>query len=426
MKRLITACVLGSVLIAGVAMPQGGVTLQASRWSGERISLDFQDAQIRQVLQLITDVSGRNVVISDSVKGTVTLKLEKVPWDQALDLVLKVGGLGMEEEGNVLRIDTLTALARQRDEASRAEAAIESAESLTTRMISVHYAKPDDMKKLITDGQGSPGGSILSNRGTVSVEDRTKTLIVKEIASNMDLVAKLIRDMDRPTPQVTIEARIVQVTPTFSRNLGIQWGGAASVYGATSYLAPDISVNLPGGATEGNLGFSFGRLIGTPLALDLRLDAGETQGLNKVISSPKITVLDNEKASIQAGNQIPFRTVSSEGTKVQLIPAVLGLQVTPRITGDGRVSLEISVNKDAPEIINGEITIATRHAETTVLMMNGETTVIGGIYEQEQNTSTKRIPFLNKLPLIGLLFENNVKSETVRELLVFITPRIEE
>lgn len=425
MKRLISTLICGVLLCASPALAQGPlVETEGPRWTGEKISLDFQDAQVRQVLQLIADVSGRNVVISDAVSGTVTLKLKKVPWDQALDLVLKTSGLGMEEQGDILRIDTLENLARQRDEATRAREGIVSSEALVTRLIQVNYAKPSKIAELVEEGQGSAGGSVLSPRGSVTVEERTKTLIVKDIESNIDLVAALIEKLDRPTPQVTIEARIVQVNPDYTRDLGISWQASGAYYPGSTVFQPDAAVNLPADQQAGTFGLNFGRLIGSPLALDLRLSAAESQGLSKIISSPKITVLDNQKAIIKSGTQIPYFTYSANGTNVTLKDAVLQLEVTPTITGDGRVTLEIKVNKDAPKDVGGAQGIDTREAQTVVLVADGDTTVIGGIYERSQQTTTQRVPFLSKLPIIGFMFQSRYVEDKVQELLIFITPRI--
>ncbi|MDH5527630.1 MAG: type IV pilus secretin PilQ [Nitrospirota bacterium] len=422
MKRLILSLIFGALFSAPFALAQGTFETDGPRWQGEKISLDFQDAQVRQVLQLIADVSGRNVVISDAVSGTVTLKLKKVPWDQALDLVLKTGGLGMEDQGEILRIDTLENLARQRDEASRARAGIVSSEALVTRLVPVHYATPSKIAELIEEDQGTTGGSVLSSRGSVSVEERTKTLIIKDIESNIELVVALIEKLDRPTPQVTIEARVVQVIPQYKRELGITWSATGAVYSSSSTLAPSARVTMPAGF-QNDIGFNFGRLIGSPVALDMRLSAGETQGFTKIVSSPKITVLDNQKAIIKSGQEVPYLSLSDRGTEVTMKEAVLSLEVTPTITGDGRVTLQIKIKKDEPQ--DGVAPrINKREAETVVLVGDGDTTVIGGIFDRIEERQVERVPFFSKLPLIGFLFQKQTIRDDVQELLIFITPRI--
>lgn len=425
MKRMILAAMWGVVLSASIALAQGTLQTEGPRWKGEKISLDFQDAQVRQVIQLIADVSGRNVVISDAVSGTVTLKLKKVPWDQALDLVLKTGGLGMEVQGDIIRIDTLENLARQRDEATRAQQGIVSSEALVTRMVETHYADPEQLASVISAGKGSEAGGILSSRGTVTVAAMTKTLIIKDIESNIDLVLNMIRQLDRATEQVTIEARIVQVIPSYARDLGIEWSADSTIYQSNSLLRPEAAVSLPSRAA-GAMGISFGRLIGSPLALDMRLSAYEEQGLSKIISSPKITVLDNQEAEIKSGNQIPYAVVSDAGASTILKDAVLSLKVTPKVTGDGRVTLDIEVKKDQPAPVGNVTGIETRQAKTSVLVADGDTTVIGGIYERTQSESGVRVPFLSRLPLIGFMFQSKSVKEDVKELLIFITPRIGE
>ncbi len=408
------------------------------KYTGEKVSLDFQDAPVRNILQLIADVSGRNLVIGEGVEGLITLKLRNVPWDQALDIVLDMHSLGKVEEGNIIRVNTLSNLARQRDEKGRVKATQVRAEDLITRVVSVNYNTAKDLMKTLAGK-----ASFLSDRGQISADERTNSLIVRDIESAIDRVIELVKELDTPTRQVIIEARIVQVRPSFNRNLGIQWGGGYTAYNSSNTVrvqgvnptgsqpalgvfAPDFAVNLPAAEAVSGVGVSFGRLLGSPVSLDLRLSAGESQGLTKIVSTPKVTVLDNQTAKIEQGESVPFQTVSQEGTQTTFHDANLALEVTPHITGDGRVSMEIRISKNAL----GERTFAAgpsilkREANTHVLLNDGETTVIGGIFERTQVDSSQRVPFLSKLPILGYLFQNKSKEDKTEELLVFITPRI--
>lgn len=436
MKRIPLVFLLAAVLAWTPAWAQGGGG-DRPKYTGERITLDFQDAPVRHILQLLADVSGRNIVIAEAVQGNITLKLKGVPWDQALDLVLKMQALGMEEEGNIIRINTLQNFARQRDEEGRVKATAIQAEDLVTRVVPVHYTEAKDLIETLATGETR----FLSERGRISADERTNTLIIQDIESVIGQVVDLVRNLDTPTPQVIIEARIVEVKPTFSRDLGIQWGGGFTRFNSNSTLSvsgaegsgelPDIAVNLPATGTAGTLGavgVSFGRLIGSPLSLDLRLSAGQSRGLTKIVSTPKVAVLDNQTAKIEQGESIPFQTVSQDGTQTTFYDANLTLEVTPHITGDGKVSMQIKVAKNAPGEQRSAAgpSINKREATTNVLLGDGETTVIGGIYERTTVDSNQSVPFLAKIPLVGLLFKSSSKRDDVEELLVFITPRIVE
>jgi type IV pilus assembly protein PilQ len=433
MKRIPMVLLLAAALACAPAWAQGPAMDGASqpKYTGQKVSLDFQDAPVRNILPLLADVSGRNIVISEAVQGTVTLKLKNVPWDQALDLVLKMNGLGMETEGNIIRINTLQNLARQRDEEGRVKATQVQAEDLITRVIPVHYTAAADMIETLAKGDAK----FLSTRGHISADSRTNTLIIQDI----DQVVALVKELDTPTPQVIIEARIVQVKPSFNRDLGIQWGGGFTHFGNSSTISvngaensgalPDIAVNLPATGSVGTLGavgVSFGRLIGSPISLDLRLSAGQSRGLTKIVSTPKVTVLDNQTAKIEQGESIPFQTVSQSGTQTVFQDANLSLEVTPHITGDGKVAMKIKVAKNLPGETRSSAgpSILRREANTNVLLADGETTVIGGIYEHTTVDTKNSVPFLSKVPLLGLLFKNASTRDDVEELLVFITPRI--
>jgi type IV pilus assembly protein PilQ len=436
MKRIPLILLLAAALAGAPAWgPWSGPGDAHAAYRGQKVSLDFQDAPVRNIIQLLADVSGRNVVISDAVQGNITLKLKNVPWDQALDLVLKMNGLGMETEGNIIRINTLQNMARQRDEEGRAKATQVQAEDLITRVIPVHYTVASAMIDTLAKGDAK----FLSTRGHISADERTNTLIIQDIESVIDRVVSLVRELDTPTPQVIIEARIVQVKPSFNRDLGIQWGGGYTRFGASNTISvngaensgalPDIAVNLPATGSVGTLGavgVSFGRLIGSPISLDLRLSAGQSRGLTKIVSTPKVAVLDNQTAKIEQGESIPFQTVSQEGTQTVFHDANLSLEVTPHITGDGKVAMQIKVAKNLPGETRSSAgpSILRREAHTNVLLNDGETTVIGGIYERTTVDSKNSVPFLSSIPLVGLLFKSASNRDDVEELLVFITPRI--
>jgi type IV pilus assembly protein PilQ len=436
MKRIPLVLLLALGLAGAPAIGHGAVSTSAHKhYTGERITLDFQDAPVRHILQLLADVSGRNIVIAEAVQGNITLKLKEVPWDQALDLVLTMHGLGMETDGNIIRINTLQNLARQRDEEGRVKATQIQAEDLVTRVVPVHYTVAKDMIDTLAKGDTK----FLSERGHISADERTNTLIIQDVASSIDQVVGLVHKLDTPTPQVTIEARIVQVKPSFSRDLGVQWGGSFTHYGTSNTISvngsegsgavPDIAVNLPASGSVGTLGamgVSFGRLIGSPMALDLRLSAGQSRGLTKIVSTPKVTVLDNQTAKIEQGESIPFQTTSQQGTQTVFQDANLSLEVTPHITGDGKVAMKIKVAKNLPGETRSSAgpSILRREANTNVLLNDGETTVIGGIYEHTTVDTKNTVPFLSKIPLLGLLFKSSSTRDDVEELLVFITPRI--
>ncbi|WP_238339510.1 type IV pilus secretin family protein [Candidatus Manganitrophus noduliformans] len=405
------------------------------KYVGRRISLDFQDADLANVIRLIADVSNLNIVLGEDVKGKVTLKLINVPWDQALDIILRMNSFGQIREGNIIRIATLSNIAQQQDEEARAKETKIKAEDLQTRIIYVNYGKAADLVDSLR--------KLLSTRGDITVDGRTNALIVKDIEKNLDEVARLVKTIDTQTPQVVIEARIVQVSPTFNRSLGIQWGASTQTVSGGNIIGlrgggggpgaifgtpdPSFAVNLPSAQNFGGLGFSFGRFTDNPINLDLRLSAGESQGLTRVVSTPKVSVLNNQEAKIEQGESIPFSTTSQAGTQTTFVDANLTLLVTPHISSDGGIMMKIKVTKNAP----GETrfgasgpSILKKEATTNVLVKDGETTVIGGIYETTKSDSINGIPYLMDIPFLGWLFKTTTKREDTSELLVFLTPRI--
>lgn len=403
-----------------------------SRFSGKKVSLDFQDADIINVLRLLSEVSKLNMVIGENVKGKLTIRMSDVPWDQALDVVLKLKGLGKVFEDNVLRIDTLTNIAQGQDEETRAKEAMVRSEDLETKIVPVNYAKAKDILESVKRS--------LSPRGDITVDERTNTLIIKDIKNRHIEIVKFLKMLDTPTPQVLIEARIVQADSNFARDLGVQWGathnsnpGTYSIgmisgpSGTVGAPATGFAVNLPAvglAGPKGNLGFTVGK--SSSLNLDIRLSAGESQGVTKVLSAPKITTMDNKEATIQQGEAIPYKTLSQEGTKTEFIDATMTLKVTPKVTPDGHIamSIKISKNRQGSIVVEGTPSINKKEAITEVLVKDGETTVIGGIFESTDVDNVGGVPLFYRIPLIGWLFRNTQKSNIKSELLIFITPKI--
>ena len=439
-------------LMAFPAQPKLGQSVAGStpegveRYSGKRISLDFQDAEISSVLRLIADVSGFNMVVGEGAKAKVTLKLLNVPWDQALDLILKLNQLGQIREGNIIWIDSLSNIAKLKEEAVRAHESTVKAEPLGTRIIYLNYADATKTVDIVK--------SNLTPRGEAKVDIRTNAVVVKDIAETIAKVEKLLRDIDRVTPQVQIEARIVQASKKFARGLGVQWGisgmtGAqnnpAGVHhqgpvtvnlGATGDAfsqASSFLVNLPATATgllasnPATFGLAIGKFLGTSGTLDLRLSAGESLGVTKIVSSPKIITLDHKPAKIEQGSQVPFQTTSLQGTQTTFVDATLTLNVTPHVIPlANTIRLEIKATKNSvgASVSSAGPTIDKKEATTEVLLRDGETTVLGGIFEETRSDSTQGIPWFNRIPFLGWLFKTEAVSLDQTELLVFVTPTI--
>jgi type IV pilus assembly protein PilQ len=424
--------------VATPSAATGAKTLGANGYSGQKISLDFQDAEVSNVLRLIADVSGLNMVVGEEVKGKVTLKLFNVPWDQSLDIILKSKGLGQVREGNIIRIDTNPNIAKQQDEAAKAKEAQVKAEDLKTLIIPINYAKATDLSTTLKKN--------LSSRGELTVNEATNSLIAKDVPQNIADIQQLIKLLDLPTPQVLIETRIVQANTNFARDLGVQWGlsakdtfggnqlalnaGPSSADGFAGQI-PNFAINLPasgGAGSIGNVGFTLGHLTGTnPFNLDVRLSAGEASGETKLISSPRIVTLDNREAVIQQGDSVPFETVSDKGTQTQFIDATLNLTVTPHITPNGSVIMKIKATKNAIGTFRSRLgapSISKREAATEVMVQDGETTVIGGIFETTKSETETGVPWLAKIPGLGWLFKRQSVSDQNSELLIFITPSI--
>ncbi|MEW6410368.1 MAG: type IV pilus secretin PilQ [Nitrospirota bacterium] len=430
---------------------------QPQKFTGQRISLDFQDADIVNVLRLISEVSGLNIVISPDVKGKVSIKMSSVPWDQALDTILKTYGLGQIREENIIRIAPLTAIAKEREAELKAEA-------LITRVIPVNYVDARELSDTIGKAK------ILSERGSVGVvlpakDARATGVVVKDIAEKVEEVESLVKKVDKPAPQVLIEARIVEMTSTFERQLGIQWGTEVvgkdlgkghtvrggiltptrtdtATYGGSLISKPttpsttdpssyptNYAVNLPvTGTPSGALSLTLGRLAGT-WQLDVQLSAMESMGEGKIISTPKVITLDNQKATIRQGKRVAYETTSAEGTKVEFVDADLSLSVTPSIAPEGFISIKIETKKNEPDFTKtlgsgAPATIDTKEASTQILIRDGDTIVIGGILKKTKSDTTTGVPLLHKIPLLGWLFKRELTSDSTTELLIFITPRV--
>lgn len=420
-----------------------------SRYHGKRVTFEFKDIDIQNLLRVIAEVSKKNIVVADDVKGTVTIRLRNVPWDQALELILRSKGLGQEQIGNILRIAPLKTLEDEAKSREARRASMIKAEPLTVQLIPVNYATASDMATRVKD--------VLTERGNVSVDTRTNVLIVRDVASNISKARSLVQALDTQTPEVLIESRIVEANTNFTRQIGVQWGGYATRDAAgandtgladpnhfrvgggvapgtapTTGLSanPNFAVNLPaavGAGSGGALGFIFGS-AGGAAQLNLRLSALENEGEVKTISAPRVTTLDNNTAKISQGIQIPYSQVSAAGVNTTFVQAELSLEVTPHITQNGSVMMNIHATNNQPDPANtgsnGQPAIQKKEATTQVLVGDGDTTVIGGIYVRRGSHSTSMVPFLGRIPILGFFFRNDTQAESRQELLIFVTPHI--
>lgn len=440
------------LLSINVSNPPVAEQQQASKkfpYTGEKLTLNFQNIEVRAVLQLIADFTGMNLVASDTVQGSITLRLESVPWDQALDLVLKTKGLGKRQMGSVLLVAPADEIAAREKVEMEAVRQVEELAPLVTEYIQLNYAKASNISSLLTSDQG-----LLSERGSAVVDERTNTLLMKDTGSNLERIREVIAMLDVPVRQVLIEARIVIAATSVGKELGVKWGGAgyrASGNSATYWggkqqtiaegnqilfsgnnsdvssidLAAANMVNF--GATASNAStFAVGYQTADYL-LDLELSAIETDGKAEIVSQPRVITADGQTASIESGQEIPYQEASSSGaTSVSFKPAVLKLEVTPQITPDDRIIMDLAINQDSigEWTATGVPTIDTNSVRTQVLVDNGETVVLGGIFRSEEINSISKTPFFGDLPLIGALFRHSNYSSEKNELLVFITPRL--
>jgi type IV pilus assembly protein PilQ len=421
-----------------------------SQSEGKKISIDSRGADLLNVLRLISEVSGENIVAGDDVGGKITLRLRNVPWEQALDVALKTKGFGRVKQGNIIRVAPLEKLQKEKEADLARIKTEEQVMPIYVRIISVNYAKAsaiaEQVKQLLT-----------KDRGKLSVDERTNSIIVEDLMEVLNKIEGLARRLDTQTPQVLIESRIVEANTSFVRDIGIQWGGSTINSPATgnstglqfpntlglsggadgttpvnagTYNPSRYAVNLPapvGAGAGGALGFIFGNASNTA-QLSLRLSALENNGTVRIVSAPKVTMLDNTKARISQGVDIPISVVSAAGTNTRFIPANLQLEVTPHVTQDGSVMMDIHVSNNQPDFsrtgAQGDPTIQKKEAETNVLVKDGDTTVIGGIYTRNSSVTWNEIPFLGKIPVLGWLFKHKHEEDTRAELLIFITPRI--
>lgn len=426
-------------------------------YSGEKLSLNFQNIEVRSLLQVIADFTNFNVVTSDSVSGSVTLRLKDVPWDQALEIILQAKGLGMRKSGNVLWIAPKDEIAAREKQELEAKASIESLETLRTQGFQMNYAKAADIAAQLVSGgaagqsatSGTTGARILSGRGSVIAEARTNQLFVTDVPSRLEAVQELINKLDIPIRQVMIEARIVEADDTFSKSIGVRLGGGINgfkvgsnngndVYGnfGSTYSAvstgPTMTslpfVNLPANPS-GAQAASYALSLFSPNKsrfLSLELSALESDGKGRIVSSPRVVTADQVKALIEQGTEFPYQTATSSGaTAIAFRKANLKLEVTPQITPEGNIILDLDINKDSRgETTVDGIAINTKHVKTQVLVENGGTVVIGGIFEQTERNEVDKVPLLGDLPGLGNLFKTRNRINDKSELLIFITPRV--
>ncbi|WP_171525631.1 MULTISPECIES: type IV pilus secretin PilQ [Acinetobacter] len=449
----------------------------AQSYTGKKISLDFQDIEVRRVLQLLADFTGINMVAADTVQGNITLRLKDVPWDQALDIILKTKNLDKRRNGNVIWIAPVAELIKAEEEEAKAIAQSVKLAPLQTEYIQLNYAKAADIEKLITDGKnasnsrggtnsgsgadplGDSVGSLLSPRGTVSVDPRTNTLIINDTAQKIDQIRSMIDLLDVSVKQVMIEARIVRATTDFTKEMGVKWGilsqgitnnnhllvgGSDTTLwnlrepefdderGGYTYeierpqnLNVDLGVTSPGASR-----IAFGLISLSDFMLDLELSALQADGYGEVISTPKVLTADKQQAKVASGTQIPYQSAEGGGVNAvsttEFIDATLSLDVTPSITPDGKVQMNLNITSDSPgaPTPTGQLTINKNSINTNVLVDNGETVVLGGIFEQQTANQQTKVPFLGDIPYLGRLFRKDIKSDNKRELLIFVTPRI--
>jgi type IV pilus assembly protein PilQ len=439
---------------------------EKKEYTGERLTLNFQDIDVRSVLQLLADTSGQNIVVSDSVTGNLTLRLQNVPWDQALDIVLRTKGLDKRRQDNVIIIGPTEELATREKAELEAHKEVQELSPIRSEFMQANYAKVADLAKMIRPTSGGSGGgrnSMLSNRGSLSIDERTNTLMVQDTVENLGEIRRLVQALDVPVRQVLIEARIVVVSDTFERDLGAQFGvtsaqqngsnGLLAVTGsgtgadtmiqsaltnlssglpvspvATPALANRYMVNTPAANTNGSIGIS---LLGGSYLVDLALSAAENEGKSETISSPRVITANQKQATIMQGVEIPYQESASSGaTTTQFKNAVLSLKVTPLITPDNRVILDLDVSDDTvgqqvTSATGGSVpSIDTRQIQTQVLVGDGQTVVLGGILETTKSYAANKVPWLGDIPVLGNLFKSTTNINNKTELLIFITPKI--
>ena len=410
------------------------IVTDATVYTGKKISLNLVDADIKQVFRLFHDLSGLNFVLDPSVNGRVTIVLDNVAWDQALDLILKNNGLDKILEANVIRIATTSKLAQEAAQRKQLKEAKELEVEPVTITRTLSYAKAADVEKVIRNG------GVLTDRGKVIIDERTNTLIISDVPKRIEPLDQLINTLDTETPQVMIEARIIETSRTFSRDIGVQWGmnaAADAAHGTATGLAFPSNASVGYGLNLGSsetgdvsnasaLSMSFGNILDS-FTLDIALDALETSGQGRILSSPKIATQNNEEAEIEQGVRIPVVNTTATEINVEFVSASLKLTVTPQITAEGTIILDITVENNSPDFNNtvGDVPpINTQRAQTKVLVADGGTTVIGGIFTVNEGSSETGVPWFRKIPVFGWLFKQTSLRNENRELLIFITPKI--
>ncbi|WP_407595258.1 type IV pilus secretin PilQ [Acinetobacter lwoffii] len=441
-------------------------------YTGKKISLDFQDIEVRRVLQLLADFTDINMVAADSVQGNITLRLKEVPWDQALDIILKTKNLDKRRNGNVIWIAPVTELIKAQEEEAKALAQSVKLAPIQTEYIQLSYAKAVDIEKLITQNKSAQNSnnssnsssntsnnddkeSLLSSRGSVSIDARTNTIIVNDTQPFIDKIRNMVDLLDVQVKQVMVEARIVRATTDFTKEMGVKWGVLSQgitnnnhllVGGSDTTLwdlkTPELDDELGGwkyniqrpdnlnvdlGVTNPAGRIAFGLISLSDFMLDLELSALQADGYGEVISTPKVLTGDKQKAKVASGQQIPYRSTGTDGqATTEFKDALLSLEVTPSITPDGKIHMILDVNSDSAGQVtpDGNIAINKNYVNTSALVNNGETVVLGGIFEQETSNQQTKVPFLGDIPYLGRLFRKDIKSDNKRELLIFVTPRI--
>ncbi|MEQ1727209.1 MAG: type IV pilus secretin PilQ, partial [Vicinamibacterales bacterium] len=412
------------------ATPLSNAQRPGRSYSGNPVSLDFQQADLRAVLRVFAEISGLNIVIDPAVKGTVDVALRDVPWDQALDIILRANKLGYMVDGTVVRIAPLVTLSDEENQRRKLadEQALAGELKVLTRMLS--YARAEELQVLLTK-------SVLSKRGSVQVDQRTNTIIISDLPESLDAASALLTTLDTAQPQVEIEARIIQTTKTFARALGVQWGSTGRVdpvLGNTTNLAFPNSgsltskANLAVGAATSGVGLALGSVNGA-FNLDVALSALESSGNGRILSTPKVTTLNNVEAEVTQGIQIPLQTIANNTVTVTFKDAALTLKVTPQITAAGTVIMKVALENATPDFAKAAGPAAippinTQRALTTLLVNDNQTSVIGGIYTSSLQNSSDRTPGLGRIPLLNWLFKRERIDDESRELLIFITPRI--
>lgn len=420
-------------------------------YKGKKLSLNFQDIEVRSVLQLLADFTDKNIVVSDSVQGNITLRLKNVPWDQALDIVLESKALGMRSNGNVIWVAPATELAAKEQQELQAQKRIKELEPLVTEYVAINFARAEDLIELVRSTKSEKSKNLLSDRGSISVDVRTNTLLIQDTVSSIDAIREMVRSLDVPISQVSIESRIVIATDDFGKDLGARFGisnltslsgNSAIASGGTSSatnslmnaklsgeqaalpaLSDRLNVNLPIAGAAGNFGFS---ILAKDFLLDLELSALQAERKGEVVSTPRVVTANKKKALIEQGVEVPYLEASSSGaTSVSFKKAVLSLEVTPQVTPDHHVIMDLKINQDTVgSVYAGVPSINTREISTQVLVKSGQTVVLGGVHEKTKAHDVEKVPFLGDLPYVGNLFKRSYQSDDKSELLIFVTPKV--